>query len=80
MSFVYQVNIIITNRTTTMETRKKEMFHLTTHTPHFIIWLYGVGHTVKNHSDSEIGNMLPPHRLLFPINSNGYFIGTIPQI
>ena len=28
---------------------------------------------VKDHSDSEKGNPLPPHRLLFPINSNGSF-------
>ena len=26
---------------------------------------------VKDHSDSEKGNPQPPHRLLFPINSNG---------
>ena len=35
----------------------------------FYLWLYGVGHMVKDHSDSEIGNPLPPHGLLFPINS-----------
>ena len=29
--------------------------------------LYGVGHMVKDHSDSERGNPLPPHGLLFPI-------------
>ena len=34
---------------------------------------------VKDHSDSEIGNPLPPHRLLLPINSKGSFICTIPQ-
>ena len=34
--------------------------------------LYGVGHMVKDHSDSERGNPLPPHGLLFPINSNGF--------
>ena len=34
---------------------------------------------VKDHSDSEIGNPLPPHGLLFPISSKGSFIGTIPQ-
>ena len=28
---------------------------------------------VKDHSDSEKGNPLPPHRLLFPINSKGSF-------
>ena len=31
--------------------------------------LYGVGHMVKDHSDSEKGNPLPPHGLLFPISS-----------
>ena len=34
---------------------------------------------VKDHSDSERGNPLPPHRLLFPIRSKGSFICTIPQ-
>ena len=29
---------------------------------------------VEDHSDSERGNPLPPHRLLFPINSKGSFI------
>ena len=31
--------------------------------------LYGVRHMVEDHSDSEKGNPLPPHGLLFPINS-----------
>ena len=35
----------------------------------FYLRLYGVRHMVKDHSDSENGNPLPPHRLLFPINS-----------
>ena len=39
--------------------------------------LYGVGYMVKYHSDSERGNPLPPHGLIFPINSKGYFICTI---
>ena len=34
---------------------------------------------VKEHSDSEKGNPLLPHRLLFPINSKGSFICTIPD-
>ena len=87
------------------------MFYLTTHSTHFILWLYGVrhmvkfvykegmkegnvlfndtlntfylrlygvGYMVKDHSDSEKGNPLPPHRLLFPINSKGSFICIIP--
>ena len=33
----------------------------------FYLRLYDVGHMVKDHSDSEIGNPLPPHGLLFPI-------------
>ena len=32
----------------------------------FYLRLYGVRHMVKDHSDSEKGNPLPPHRLLFP--------------
>ena len=32
---------------------------------------------VKDHLDSERGNPLPPHGLLFPINSKGSFICTI---
>ena len=34
---------------------------------------------IKDHSDSERGNPLPPLELLFPIISN-IFICTIPQI
>ena len=30
----------------------------------FYLRLYGVRHMVKDHSDSERGNPLPPHRLL----------------
>ena len=44
----------------------------------FYLRLYGVKHMVKDHSDSERGNLLPPHRLLFPTNSKGSFICTIP--
>ena len=45
----------------------------------FYLRLYGVRHMVKDHSDSEKGNPLPPHRLLFPINNKGSFICTISQ-
>ena len=45
----------------------------------FYLPLYGVRHMFKDHSDSEKGNPLPPHRLLLSINSKGYFICTIPQ-
>ena len=45
----------------------------------FYLRLYGVRHMVKDHSESERGNPLPPHGLLFLINSKGSFICTIPQ-
>ena len=32
----------------------------------FYLRLYGVGHMVEDDSDSERGNPLPPHGLLFP--------------
>ena len=38
-----------------------------------------VGQMVKDHSDSERGNPLPPYGLLFLISSKGSFICTIPQ-
>ena len=41
--------------------------------------LAGMRNRVKDHSDSERGNLLPPHRLLFPITSKGSFIWIIPQ-
>ena len=45
----------------------------------FYLWLYGVRHMVKDHSDSEKGNPLLPHRLLLSINRKGSFICTIPD-
>ena len=34
---------------------------------------------VKDNSDSERGNLLPPHGLLFPINSKGSFLLYAPS-
>ena len=45
----------------------------------FYLRLYGIRHMVKDHSDSEKGTPLPPHRLLLSINSKGSFICTIPD-
>ena len=45
----------------------------------FYLRLYGVRHIVKDHSDSEGGNPLPPHELLFPISSKIFFICTAPK-
>ena len=49
------------------------MFYLTTPSTHFYLRLYGIGHImVKDHSDSERGNPLPPLQgVLFPISSKG---------
>ena len=62
--------------TTRLQLRKRE--NLTTHSTHFI-YGYMASDMVKDHSDSEKGNPLPPHRLLLSINSKGSFICTIPQ-
>ena len=59
------------------ERERNVLFNDTLNT--FYLQLYGVRHMVKDHSDSEKGNPLLPHRLLFPINSKGSFICTIPQ-
>ena len=45
----------------------------------FYLRLYCVKHVVNDHSDSERGNPLRPHKLLFPISSKGSFICIIPQ-
>ena len=45
----------------------------------FYLRLYGVINMVKDRSDSEKGNPLPPHRLLLSINSKGSFLCPIPQ-
>ena len=54
------------------------MFYLTTHSTNFI-YGYMASDMVKDHSDSEKRNPLPPHRLPVTINSKGSFICTIPH-
>ena len=58
---------------------RKEMFYLTTHSTHFIYGYMASEHMVKDHSDSEKGNPLPPHGLVSPISSKVSFICIIPQ-
>ena len=58
---------------------RKEMFLFNDALNTFYLRLYGVGHMVEDHSDSERGNPLLPHGLLFLISSKGYFIYIIPQ-
>ena len=43
------------------------------------MYSYMASDMLQNHSDRERGNLLPPHGLLFPINSKNSFICTIPQ-
>ena len=50
----------------------KYLFNNTLNT--FYLRLYGIRHMVKDHSDSEKGNQLQPHGLLFLISSKGSFI------
>ena len=50
------------------------MFYLTTHSTHFILRLYGVGHMVEDHLDSERGNPLPPHGLLFYMQQGFFYM------
>ena len=45
----------------------------------FYLQLYGVRHKIKHDSNSERGNTLLLHRLLFLISSKGSFICIIPQ-
>ena len=45
----------------------------------FYLRLYGIRHMVKDNSDSERGNPLLPHVLLFLISSKVSFICIIPQ-
>ena len=45
----------------------------------FYLWLYGyIRHMVKDHSDSDSGNLLPPHWLLFPVYQLGIFYTHYP--
>ena len=76
------VAVVLANKeqmTEWMETRKEGngLFNDALNT--FYLRVYGVRHMVKDHSDSDKGNPLPPHRLLFVVSSKGYFICTIPQ-
>ena len=69
--------IVLVSRQLGAERERNVLFNDALNT--FYLRLYGVRHMVKDHSDSEKGNPLPPHRLLLSINSKGSFICTIPQ-
>ena len=57
---------------TTEKLTEKVLFNDAVNT--FYLRLYSVRHMVMNHSDSDRGNPLPPHRLLFPISSEDSYI------
>ena len=40
----------------------------------FYLWLYGIRHMVKDHSDSKRGNLLLPHGLFFLISSKAFYM------
>ena len=75
----HNIIMVITNspRRPLRERERNVLFNDALNT--FYLRLYGVRHMVKDHSDSEKGNPLSPHRLLLSINSKGSFICTIPQ-
>ena len=68
---------MLSNQWTSEGMKENVLFNNTLNT--FYLRLYGVRHMVKNHSDCERGNLLPPHGLLLPISSKVSFICSIPQ-
>ena len=81
LQFFFPMSVITTEGftefTRILNTRERNvLFNDTLNT--FYLRLYGIRHMVKDHSDSEKGNLLPPHRLLLSINSKGSFICTLP--
>ena len=53
---------------------RKEMFYLTTHLIHFIYGLYGVGHMVEDHSDSERGRREGRKEMFYLTTHSTHFI------
>ena len=55
-----------TNKHTSLtQEGRKQMFYLTMHSTHFILWFYGIGHMRKDYSDSERGIWLTARVLLY---------------
>ena len=75
-SFVAHVQVIPDCFFLIVQVGRKEgnvLFNDTLNT--FYLRLYGIGHMVNDHSDSERGNPLLPHGLLFP----KYIVQVIPD-
>ena len=75
--FSYNSNIKLTPCAILIKQEGNILFNDTLNT--FYLRLYTVRHIVEDYSESERGNLLPPHGLLFPTNSKGSFICIIPQ-
>ena len=74
--FCYLDSITVKDQYSLVEKEGHVLFNDALNT--FYLRLYGVRHMVKDHSDSERGNPLPPDGLLFTISSKGSFICIIP--
>ena len=59
--------------------KKEEYFLFNDALNTFYLRLYGIRHMVKDYLHSEWGNLLPPHGLLFLINSKSSFKTIITQ-
>ena len=59
--------------------KRREFFHLTMYSTHFILRLFGVSHMVKDYAETERGTRCR-HNTGYSISSRGWsFICTIPQ-
>ena len=57
---------------------KKEMFYLTTHSTHFYLLLYGIGHMVKDHFNSKREN--PLYGLIFYTGRIVYITASVTPV
>ena len=70
--FIQMLSVIVCAHFMYIRKEGNVLFNDTLNT--FYLRLYGVRHMVKDHSDSERGNLLPSHGLLFLISSKGSLI------
>ena len=69
--FVFLYLFFVSVGVTIFKGRKEGKCYLMTHSTHFYLRFYGVGHMVIDHLDSQKGNLLLPlHGLFFSISCN----------
>ena len=79
-TYTYQRNLCIQIMNQTRQWKKEGNGLINDTLNTFYLWLYGVRHKVKDHSDNERRNLLLPlYGLLFSISSKASFISTIPK-